>query len=61
LTILSLFAEQVLQLQKDYIALPFFALCLLSLVVSMYFSIRDITVSLRALELEAGVELSGKV
>jgi Protein of unknown function (DUF2721) len=52
LTVLSLFAEQLLRLQKDFIALPFFALCLLSLVVSMYFSIRDITMSLSALELE---------
>ena len=52
LTVLSLFAEQLLSLQKDFIALPFFALCLLSLVVSMYYSIRDITVSLAALELE---------
>ncbi len=52
LTILSLFAEQLLQLQKDFIALRFFALCLLSLVVSMYYSIRDITMSLSALELE---------
>ena len=59
LTILSLFGEQVLQLQKDYIALPFFALCLISLVISMYYSIRDITVSLRALELESSVSLSG--
>jgi Na+/melibiose symporter-like transporter len=52
LTVLSLFAEELLSLQKDFIALPFFALCLLSLVVSMYYSIRDITVSLAALELE---------
>jgi hypothetical protein len=52
LTVLSLFAEQLLQLQRDFIALPSFALCLISLVVSMYYSIRDITVSLAALELE---------
>jgi hypothetical protein len=52
LTVLSLFAEQLLQLQRDFVALPFFALCLISLVVSMYYSIRDITVSLAALELE---------
>jgi len=60
LTVLSLFAEQLLQLQKDFLALPFFALCLISLVISMYYSIRDITVSLRALELEASVSLSGR-
>lgn len=59
LTILSLFAEQLLGLQKDFLALPFFALCLLSLVVSMYFSIRDITVSLAALDLEVNERLRG--
>jgi Protein of unknown function (DUF2721) len=51
LMILALFAEQVFGLQRDFIALPIFALCLLSLVISMYYSIRDITVSLIALEL----------
>lgn len=59
LTIISLFAEQLLGLQKDFVALPFFALCLLSLVVSMYFSIRDITVSLAALELEVSERMRG--
>jgi hypothetical protein len=52
LTILSLFAEQVFQLHLDFVALPFFALCLISLVISIYYSIRDITVSLSALEME---------
>jgi hypothetical protein len=51
LTIVSLFVEQILMLQRDFVALPFFALCLLCLVASMYYSIRDITVSLGALEL----------
>ena len=51
LTIISLFFEQLLNLQRDFIGLPFFALCLLCLVASMYYSIRDITVSLGALEL----------
>ncbi len=51
LTILSLFAEHLIGLQRDFLALPFFAACLISLVVSMYYSIRDITVSLAALEL----------
>jgi len=62
LTVLSLFAEQVLQLQHDFVALPFFALCLVCLVVSIYYSIRDITVSLGALELqmEGTVSLLGK-
>jgi uncharacterized protein DUF2721 len=59
LTILSLFAEQLLGLQRDFLALPCFALCLVSLVVSMYFSIRDITVSLAALELEVSERMRG--
>ena len=59
LTILSLFAEQLLGFQKDFLALPFFAMCLVSLVVSMYFSIRDITVSLAALELEVSDQMRG--
>ncbi len=52
LTILSLFAEQVFHLALDFVGLPFFALCLISLVISMYYSIRDIVLSLNALELE---------
>jgi hypothetical protein len=52
LTILTLFADQVLQLHVDFVALPFFALCLITLVISIYYSIRDITVSLAALEME---------
>ena len=52
LTILALFAEYILRVALDYIALPFFALCLLCLVVSLYYSIRDIMVSMGALELE---------
>lgn len=52
LMILSLFAEQVFQLRTDFVALPFFAACVVSLVASIYYSIRDITLSLRALELE---------
>ncbi len=52
LTILSLFAEQVFSLHLNFLALLFFALCLISLVISIYYSIRDITVSLAALEME---------
>jgi len=52
LTILALFAEYILNVGVDYFALPCFALCLLCLVVSLYYSIRDITVSMGALELE---------
>ena len=61
LTILSLFAEHLLGLQRDFLALPFFALCLVSLVVSMYYSIRDITMSLSALELEVSDRLRGEL
>ncbi len=60
LTILSLFAEHLIGLQRDFLALPFFALCLISLVVSMYYSIRDITVSLSALELEVSERMRGE-
>ena len=52
LTILALFADQVFQLHLDFVAVPFFALCLISLVISIYYSIRDISVSLAALEME---------
>jgi len=59
LTVLSLFAEQLLKFHQDFMALEFFALCLISLVVSMYYSIRDITVSLAALDLEVSERLRG--
>ena len=52
LMVVSLFFEQVFTAQRDYVALPLFALCLICLVASMYYSIRDITVSLGALELQ---------
>jgi len=52
LMVVSLFLEQVFMLQRDFVALPLFALCLLCLVASMYYSIRDITLSLGALELQ---------
>jgi len=52
LTVLSLFLEGVLGSHLDFVALPFFALCLIALVISMYYSIRDVTLSLAALELE---------
>ena len=59
LTILLLFIEYLLGLQHDFLALPCFALCLISLVTSMYYSIRDITVSLSALELEVSDRMRG--
>jgi len=49
---LSLFAEQVFGLHTDYIALPFFAACLVCLIIAMYYFIRDSTMSMAALELE---------
>lgn len=52
LTILSLFAQQVFRLPLDILALTFFALCMACLVISIAYSIRDITVSLAALEME---------
>lgn len=61
LTILSLFAEQVFHLPLDFVGLPFFALCLISLVISIYYSIRDIVLSLNALELELSSARVGSV
>ena len=52
LTIQSLFVEQIFHLALDFVGLPFFALCLIALVISIYYSIRDIILSLTALELE---------
>jgi len=52
LMVLSLFAEQVAGAHLDFVALPFFAACLVTLVASIYYSIRDITISLAALEME---------
>ena len=52
ITVLSLFAEQVFHFSRDFVGLPFFALSLVSLVISIYYSIRDVVLSLAALELE---------
>jgi hypothetical protein len=60
LTILVLFAEYILGVTLDYFALPCFALCLLCLVASLYYSIRDITVSMGALELEINSVREGR-
>jgi hypothetical protein len=59
LTILSLFAEHLFEFERDFLALPFFALCLVSLLISIYYSIRDITVSLAALDLEVTERMRG--
>jgi Protein of unknown function (DUF2721) len=52
LTVLALFAGQLIGATVDYVSVPCFGLCLLTLVGSLFFFIRDVTISLRALELE---------
>ena len=52
LTVLALFAGQLIGATVDYVSVPCFGLCLLALVGSLFFFIRDVTISLRALELE---------
>ena len=54
LTVFSLFANQVLGAAVDYVSVPCFALCLVALAGSLYFFIRDVGISLTALELEIG-------
>ena len=51
-TVLALFAGQVLGVKADYVSVPCFGLCLLSLLGSLYFFIKDVSISLTALELE---------
>ena len=52
ITVLALFAGQVVGVKADYVSVPCFGLCLLSLLGSLYFFIKDVTISLTALELE---------
>ena len=52
LTVLALFAGQLIGATIDYVSVPCFGLCLLGLLGSLFFFIRDVTISLRALELE---------
>jgi Protein of unknown function (DUF2721) len=54
ITVLSLFAEQVLGVGVDYFSVPCFGLALLALLASLYLFIRDLGVSLAGLELEIG-------
>ena len=54
LRVLSLFAVQVFGLGVDYLSVPCFGLSLLALLGSLYFFIRDVGISLAALELEIG-------
>jgi hypothetical protein len=49
-TVLSLFGEQVLGLPVDYFSVPCFGLSLIAFLGALYFFIRDVGVSLTALE-----------
>jgi len=51
-TVFSVFAAQLLKVRADYISIPSFGLSLISLIGSLYFFIRDVGISLTALELE---------
>ncbi|SPF45069.1 hypothetical protein SBA4_330043 [Candidatus Sulfopaludibacter sp. SbA4] len=51
-TVLSIFVGQVLGAQVEYVSAPAFGLGLLALLGPLYEFIRDVTISLRALELE---------
>ena len=59
LMVLSLFGEHVSGAHFDYVALPFFTICLISLVLRIYYSIRDITISLRALNWKCRASAAG--
>lgn len=52
LTVFSLFAAQTLHIRAHYVSVPCFGLSLISLILSLYFFIRDVGISLTALELE---------
>jgi len=51
-TVLLLFATQVWGVAADFLSVPCFGIALLALVASLYFFIEDVTISLKALELE---------
>ncbi len=53
-TVLLLFASQILGIAVEYFAIPCFGLSLLALIGSLYFFIRDVGLTLAALELEVG-------
>ena len=54
ITVLALFTGQVLSVKVDYVSVPCFGLALVASVGSLYFFIQDVTISLRALDLEIG-------
>lgn len=53
-TVLLLFTSQILGIAVEHLAVPCFGLSLVSLIASLYFFIRDVGLSLAALELETG-------
>lgn len=53
-TVLLLFTSQILGVGVGYFAIPCFGLSLVALIGSLYFFIRDVGLSLAALELETG-------
>ncbi len=54
-TVLLLFTSQILGIAVEYLAIPCFGLSLFALIGSLYFFIRDVGLSLAALELETGL------
>lgn len=52
LTVFSVFAAQLLGTRADYVSIPSFGVSLMALIGSLYFFIRDVSISLTALELE---------
>ena len=60
-TVLSLFAGQVLEVKVDYVSVPSFGLCLFALLGSLYYFIQDVSISLKALELEISPYLGSHV
>jgi hypothetical protein len=57
IAVLSLFASQILGLEKDWVTPPLFAGAMLLVIPGVYLFIRDITVTLEALDLEVGPRL----
>lgn len=53
-TVLLLFTSQILGITVGYFAVPCFGLSLASLIGCLYYFIRDVSLSLAALELETG-------
>lgn len=58
-TVLSLFAGQVLGAKVEYVSVPAFGLAMLALIASLYHFIRDVTISLNALEVEVSSYIEG--